>query len=443
MRRSWGILALGVAAWIFALNTGRQIAYTVAYLLTAVIILALLWSWLGINWVRVSRVTRSRRAQVGRFAEEQFEVQNRSRIPKLWLEVRDLSDLPGHAASRVVNSLGAHRRQRWIVRTYCQQRGRYMLGPLVLASGDPLGLFRLERSLPATTSIVVYPATLDLPGFAPPVGELPGGDAMRRRTHHITTNVSGVRDYQPGDSFNRIHWPSTARTGRLIVKEFELDPTADVWIFLDMHQEVQRAAPWAPDTRFYRPAVLTREPPRLMLIPTTEEYGVTIAASVARHFLMHNRAVGLVAHANRREVLQTDRGERQLTRILETLAVITAYGQTPFADVLALEGEHLSRNTTVIAISPSVSPQWGLSLRELNRRGVRSVAVLIAADTFGPSPSWRETLLGLHMHGILTYVVRRGDAIDVALSAPARLETIQPPPSISDNGRGDPSPPTA
>jgi uncharacterized protein (DUF58 family) len=51
--------------------------------------------------------------------------------------------------------------------------------------------------------------------------------------------VASVRDYAPGDSFNRIHWPSTARTGQLIVKEFELDPMADIWLFLDLEKRVQ------------------------------------------------------------------------------------------------------------------------------------------------------------------------------------------------------------
>jgi hypothetical protein len=55
-------------------------------------------------------------------------------------------------------------------------------------------------------------------------GLLSGGEALRRRTHYVTTNASGVRDYAPGDSFSRIHWRSTARRNRLIVKEFELDP---------------------------------------------------------------------------------------------------------------------------------------------------------------------------------------------------------------------------
>jgi hypothetical protein len=92
----------------------------------------------------------------------------------------------------------------------------------------------MHRELPATTHVVVYPQTFEIHHFALPIGILPGGDALHRRTHHITTNVSGVRDYMPGDSFGRIHWPSTARRDRLIAKEFELDPLADIWIALDM-----------------------------------------------------------------------------------------------------------------------------------------------------------------------------------------------------------------
>ena len=84
--------------------------------------------------------------------------------------------------------------------------------------------------------IIVYPPTVPIHRFATPIGTLSGGEAVRRRAHFVTTNAAGVRDYQPGDSFNRIHWRSSARRDRLMVKEFELDPLADVWIFLDLSQ---------------------------------------------------------------------------------------------------------------------------------------------------------------------------------------------------------------
>ncbi len=192
----------------------------------------------------LKRATRMQRSQVGKYFEETLELNNRSRWPKLWVEVHDFSDLPGHQVSRVVNSLGRRSISRWQVRTLCHQRGRFILGPVTLTSGDPLGIFRFTRDVPGTSSLVVTPATVPIPQFSPPIGYLPGGETMHRRTPYVTASVSGVRDYVPGDSFNRIHWPSTARTGRLISKEFELDPLSDVWIFLDMHDDAQAETPW-------------------------------------------------------------------------------------------------------------------------------------------------------------------------------------------------------
>lgn len=418
MRRSWWFIALwllSVAFALFAAERNKSVAWSVAYLMTGIVIISYLWSWFNLQWVRIGRYTRSRRSQVGRVAEEQFEIANTGRLPKLWLEVRDHSDLPQHDASRVLNSVGPRRRRRWMVRTLCLRRGRFRLGPLTLTSSDPLGLFPRQRQLPATSTIIVYPATLELPGFSPPMGMLPGGDAMRRRTHYVTTNVSSVRDYVPGDSFNRIHWRSTARTGRLIVKEFELDPTADVWIVMDLDRGVHTALPWTPPSQESGPAILRQERQKLQLPPSTIEYAVTTAASLARHFLLQDRSVGFVAHGGHRELIQADRGERQLTKILETLAVVNATGNIPFARVLTSEMEHLPRHTTLVAISPATDRMWVAAMRDIRRRGVHDLAVLLAANTFGDAPPYQETLAELLASGIPTHLIRCGQDISAAL----------------------------
>ena len=418
MRRSWWFILLWLLSVAFAAlfaERNRTIVWTIAYLFTGVVVISFLWSWLNLRWVRIGRYTRARRSQVGGAAEEQFEVINAGRLPKLWLEVRDYSELPQHDTSRVLNSLGPRRRRRWMVRTLCVQRGRFRLGPLTLYSSDPLGLFPRRRELPFTSSMIVYPATLDLPGFTPPMGMLPGGDAMRRRTHYVTTNVSGVRDYVPGDSFNRIHWRSTARTGRLIVKEFELDPTADIWIVLDLDKHAHASSPWTPPKQEVGPAVLRQERSGIELPPSTLEYGVTVAASLARHFIIQDRSVGFVSHGQHRELIQPDRGERQLNKILETLAVIGATGEVPFAQVLTAEMEHLPRHTTVLAITPSTDPTWVAAMRGIRRRGIHGLAVLMAANTFGQAPPYVDTLAELLASGIPTHLVFNGQDIPIAL----------------------------
>jgi uncharacterized protein (DUF58 family) len=417
LKRSGGVILMLVVTTVLALITGRELLLTVAYLLLALLLISLVVTWLNLRWVVVERRLRARRFQVGKTAEEEFTIINRGWLPKLWLEIIDHSTLPNHHAGRVTSSLAAGALRIWNVRTFCVQRGRFTLGPLTLQSGDPFGLFLLKRKLTEERSIVVYPATVDIPRFTLPYGELPGGDAMRRRTYHVTDNVAGVRDYTHGDSFNRIHWRSTARTGRLISKEFELDPTTDVWLYLDMDRGVHVAAPWLRDeTARVGPALLWGDDARLRLAPSTEEYTATAGASLARHLLAQGRAVGMVAYGQTREVVQADRGQRQLMKLLETLAVLQAHGKLPFGQIITAEGERLARGTTVIAITPSAELDWVHSARDLGRRGVRVVAVVIEAHSFAPAPEQAAALAELRINHIPTYRIRRDDDLAAALS---------------------------
>ncbi len=431
LERSWIVGLIWLATLITALATPsaqKSILFNLVYLFGGLLIFSFLWAWLNLHWIRVTRQTRSRRSQVGKYAEERFTVENIGPLPKLWIEVRDQSELPGHQVSRVVNSLPAHRQRSWAVKTACYQRGHFSLGPIILYSGDPFGLFLMQRAISLTSYIVVYPPTFDLPTFFPPIGQLPGGDALRRRTHYITTNVAGVRDYVPGDSFNRIHWRSTARTERLIVKEFELDPMADFWLFLDMERQVQAGSPSGPPPDITVPPLLRmlREgPTRFELPPNTEEYGIAIAASLAKHFLERNRSVGLVtyARAKKREFLQSDRGERQLARLLEILAVTHAEGTVSMTQMLISETLQLPRDTTVVVITPSTNPEWVAAMRHIATRGVRPIAVVMDPTTFPEPDSSRryehtsaEIVSDLVIGGIPTYLVRHGDPLEVALS---------------------------
>jgi uncharacterized protein (DUF58 family) len=303
-----------------------------------------------------------------------------------------------------------------------------MLGPVTLYSGDPFGLFLLNREIQLASHIVVYPPTFDLPGFSPPIGQISGGDALRRKTHYVTTNVAGVRDYVPGDSFNRIHWPSTARTDRLIVKEFELDPMADIWLFLDLERRVHvGGAKETPPDWTLPPLlrVLREGAGRIELDRSTEEYAIAITASLAKHFLDRNRSVGMVAYARKsqREFAQTDRGERQLGRLLAMLAVARAEGSIPLAQVLAAETVLFTRDTTAIAITSSTDTDWVVGLRHLATRGIRPVAVVIDPVSFledaSPGPyevAAGQVLADLAASRIPSYLVRYGDPLEVALS---------------------------
>ncbi|UCC62251.1 MAG: DUF58 domain-containing protein, partial [Anaerolineae bacterium] len=236
-RRRNAIYLVIIVCLLAGLVTGQDLFFNVAYLFIGLLLFAFVWARTGTSWLRLARRTRPRRAQVGHYLEERFTLRNNGLLPKLWLEVYDESELPGHRASHVVSSL--RRSSTWSVRTLCLQRGVFRLGPVRLVAGDPFGLFQTERKIDAVAQLTVFPATVNLPAFALPAGALPGGDAVRRRTHLVTTNAAGVRDYHPGDSFNRIHWQSTAPTGKLIVKDFDLDFSRNTWIVMDMNEAAQ------------------------------------------------------------------------------------------------------------------------------------------------------------------------------------------------------------
>jgi uncharacterized protein (DUF58 family) len=350
----------------------------------AVIVIAVVWTWTAISQVRLGRHTRALRAQVGRPLEERLSVRNTGHIPKLWLEVRDHSDLPGHEASLVVDSLAPGRERVWVVRSLCRERGRFRLGPLSLTSGDPFGLFQVTRRVPQTNHIVVYPMTFELTDFTLPLGPMPGGDALRRRTHYVTANAAGVRDYSPGDSFNRIHWKSTARRDRLIVKEFELDPLSDIWLFLDGDRGVQASLPDAyADTNEPPQAVWVGMQAKVRLPASTEEYCVSVAATLAQYFIRHDRTVGLITYGKNREIVQPDRSERQLTKMMEMLAVFRAEGRVHLADALSIESQQLPRWSTLIIISSATDMDWVLAAQSLKRHGLRVVCVVIDVSSFG------------------------------------------------------------
>jgi uncharacterized protein (DUF58 family) len=427
-----------IGSWVLAFNSGNSLAYGMAYLTSGVLALSYLWARNGVRKVHVRRLTKTRRSQVGQFAEEQMEITNRGFWPKLWLELDDESTLPWHAVSRVVSSLGRNGVSRWQVRTLCTQRGRFRLGPLTLRSGDPLGIFEMEQHLAVTSNIVVYPLTVDLPSFQPSISDLAGGEARHRRTYQMTTNAAGVRDYAPGDSLNRIHWPTSVRMRRLIVKEFELDPTADIWLYLDLHRDTEAAMAWRPSQP--EPGVFAihnvrRQRSQFELPPATTEYAVTITASLARYFVLRNRAVGMSSRGRSREFLQADRGERQLNKILEALAVVEAVGDLPLAQLIATDGVRLNRNDTVIAVSSDPSREWAVALQQLQRRGVNSIAVVVDAQSFGKPVSYDNLLGEFEMSGIPVYVVRRSDPIDQSLATPFRAGRNQRPPKASGPGQ--------
>jgi len=406
-----GLLALSLVGLVV---TGSPLYFRLSSLWGIVLVGSWVWTRVALRGVDVERRARTLRAQVGDIFEERFRIRNAGRLPRLWLEVDDQSILPGTHGSRVLSTVRGRQGRSYLARTRLVRRGVFPLGPTVLATGDPFGLFPVSRVAHSDASLLVYPMVVDLLAFPGPQGLLPGGEALRRRTHEVTPNAVSVREYAPGDPLHRIHWMSTARRNRLMVKEFELDPLADVWIFVDAKRDAQAALPYSlPATG---PDVLWRPLDEAVLLPTTEEYAVTIAASLGQYFLRRKRAVGLVSYGQSLSVLPPDRGERQLEKMLEALALLRAEGSLSISALSTAQARHLPRGGTVILITPSVQREGALAVGILLQRGLRVVAVLLDAASFGGSPGTAELAGAIRLQGVPVYRVASGANLAAALS---------------------------
>ena len=109
---------------------------------------------------------------------------------------------------------------------------------------------------------------------------------------------------------------------------------------------------------------------------------------------------------------------------MEALAVVTANGVLPFAQLIATDGIRLSRNDTLLAISSDPSVEWARALHHIQRRGVNSIAVVIDGTTFGRTLGYNELYAELEGAGIPAYRVCRDDPLDAALSQTSRVGTL-------------------
>lgn len=403
-----GLLGMGL--------NGAAIYARLTYLAVLTLLLAWSWSRISLRGLSVQRKTRNVRASVGDVFEETIEIQNNSWLPRVWLQVMNNSSLPQAAGSRLVTWVGGRQSRSYLARTWLTRRGAFQLGPTTLRGGDPLGLFSQEHSFPAEQSLLVLPLVVPVRDFPSPPGLLPGGKAIRVKSHEITPHAGGVREYVHGDPLKRIHWGSTARRGRLMVKEFEQDPQSEAWILLDAEKRVQAEMP-GEESAAWRDWMFSRRP-ELSLAPSTVEYGVAVAASLTNYFLARRQAVGLAMAGPQYTVLNSDNTDRQLGKVLELLAFVNGEGRLPLLSLVEAQAPLLPLGASVVLVTPAVHPEPMLvALDALARRNLRPVVILLDAASFGGPPGSTELAQLIQGNGVPVCRIARGDDLAAALSS--------------------------
>jgi uncharacterized protein (DUF58 family) len=356
--------------------------FTIAYLFFLLFVLARLWVGRGLQQVHFER-RFTPRAFSGDEVQVEVVVRNSGRLPVPWLHVHEslpveLVSPPFHTE---VFSLGAGERRFFRYTLHARQRGVYPLGPLSAETGDVLGLEPTRSADFSAQQIVVYPrvvhmARLRLPTRSPLVA-LPAQMPL----FEDPARVSGVRDYQRGDSPRRIHWTASASAGRLLVKQYQPAVARETLLGLDLNLD-------GYEGRRRREA---------------SELAIVVAASLAQHIIVRDRlAVGLatealdpLAHTRERFFLPARSERAHLISVLEVLARVRLVPATPLADILRRERPRLAWGSTIVAITGRAEEGLFDALAALRHGGFAVTLVLVQAAEMAPLARGRAALLGI------------------------------------------------
>jgi uncharacterized protein (DUF58 family) len=371
----------------FAGITGVRLAYTLAYVLVLLLAVAYIWSRLLARKLRVTRESPQGSFMMGEPFEETFTVKNESGLRLPYCEVRDGTKLPGYAPGRAF-ALAAGGTVTWTARGMFNLRGVHHFGPLEARLGDPFGLFPRRIRVAPENEVVVYPAIHALLHSVPQWSGNGVAEAHRGQPVDVPPDVSTIRDYAPTDGLSRIHWASTARTGRLISRTFDTGQSADLLIVLDLERGVHAGTG----------------------IESSIEYAISITASVLHGAIRRGQAVGLVTNSRNATNFGAGRGEVQRLRLLDFLALATDDGVRSLAETISKYGDGWRGRGGMVVITPNRSSAWVEALVDSATRGQRHLCIFIEPTSFGASgqalripASWRLALDW--------WVVRRGDVL--------------------------------
>jgi uncharacterized protein (DUF58 family) len=392
--------AISAALLASALFLGSALLLRLFFVAASVNILSYLWSVLNLSNLSSKVGSPPGHLQVGDMFQREIFITNNSRFYHLWLKLRDNTNLPGPQDSAMVNIPG-QQSHRWLTTFRCQKRGQYHIGPTSIVSTDPFGIFTRGILIGKQQEIIVYPTTVDLALFRFASYSDFGFSSGYQAISHMSPNASSVREYVSGDSLHHIHWRTTARVGSLMVKKFDVDRSYNAsktaWVLLDMNE----------DSHFGRDE------------ENSDEYAVTIAASLVRKYIESGMRVGLMASDDRSQFFPAERSELHLWNILEALALIKTDWNTTLYEVVSAHTDVFHDNPFVIIVSTSATKNIMETVHLLKNRIDSVVVVLLDIASFQGRSADIEIFRALTWVGAQIYMVRKGEEISKALDSRA------------------------
>ncbi|GAB2749828.1 DUF58 domain-containing protein [Terrabacter koreensis] len=310
--------------------------------------------------MRIERHIHPERISVGQDAHVtlSFENVSASTTPLFLAEERldyVLGDRPRFVVGRIPP--GRVRAIDYTVRSHL--RGRHQLGPLGVQVQDPFGLANRHAVLQGTAELVVLPAVHPLSSNRQPsAGVGSEGEQAHLISLHGEDDVT-IRQYRDGDDLRRIHWPATARTGDLMVRQEDRPAQRRAVVLLDPRPTAHGGA--GASSSF--------------------EWAVTAAASVAAHLYESGYAVHLVCA----ETVDTSRAMETMTadEVLDVLATTAPRDDTGEDEILRAAQSLAAAGGFLVALTGAHGRDVTSRVASLRQPGTTGLALVLDAHSFG------------------------------------------------------------
>lgn len=405
--------SLGLIALAFAINS-PHLAYAVYAFL---ILLSLAWvsTALWFPGLESERTLDRIQVQQGEDVKVSLTIQNARGLPIPWLYVEDpcSASFPIRGVSKKLMALMPRRSMTLDYTLTCTRRGYHRIGPTLLETGDLFGLHKRFRNEPKRDYVSVLPTIAYIDTYSISSRRPQGPVKITNRIYADPTRINNLREYQPGDPLNSIHWKATARTGELHVKTFEATSVTGGTLILDLHEDSYLEE--KRDSRM--------------------ELAITTAASIAYLLQMSGEQVGLLTNGrdaaeaalyevdtvetrSRSELeelrklemditrmnplsVPTQRGVDQAIRIAESLARILPGQALDLPALLNAQCTGLPRDATLLPVTGQVTDRLALTLGMLKQSGFQVTAFLVDAG-----PAYDEAAKLLSEYSIHLFHIR-------------------------------------
>lgn len=283
---------------------------------------------------------------------------------------------------------GRRNRQRAVAYTLApRMRGRFTIGPLEITNTDPFGAVRRRVKVSGTSSLLVVPSYEN-------ISILPSGAQRIGVVRHSPLVGHGdefyaLRQYEEGDDLRKVHWPTSAKTGELVIRQEELLAEPRALIVLDTSEAKHKGT--GPGASL--------------------EAAISACAAVGVHALKRRMRIEVITPDG--PLLQTRRPSEE--QFLEDLALLKASKKVGIAHALKhADRPRAGRPGLVVVISPGLRKDDLRAVALRMRGSVPGAFVEIDAASFEAKRSRQRSSSSFELPGVPVVRLRSGDSFRAA-----------------------------